>query len=766
MRKIVSAVLTLLMAFSLLLMTAGSASANPTAGGGYSSSYSGESVFTNQAAGQSGQFSAIFFNDGRQSWAPGVVGLLICLADKVTCNVASPNAAYASGWFSSTVYATVSATVAPGQNGFFVYNFTVPGGTAPGTVATFNGDVGLIATGAETRPEGYFQTNTTPSAAGGLTISPASAALPVSGQQQFTVTGAPTGATVNWTVTGGCGAVTNQGLFAATATNSPTQPCSVVATSGGLGASAPITVFGPAASIQCSATKTTASTSTSSASTVKATLLDANGNVVSNNNSDTIQFTNNSPTLVSWSSTTPDEAGGLQSSSATTRGRIVQAGVASVNVNTTSTTGTAVVSVTDTSNTSLTGCSQSITVVGPGAATNLSAAFFLKTISANGGATSVLEVDENDANGNTVASDSTTTITISRDSGASICGTAGGTAGSDQKTLSGGSALFTITSTTTPGTCAWSATANAAGVASASATLTTVLVGAANKLAVTSNNSPKIADGVTTLSVQVALQDANGNPVMATGQGTTDTLQAKLGTDCAGTKANGATDSVAVASLLTRGPGSAIKNPFANDANTSTASGSGATVTELAGIQASNGSSGTGTTNLAIFKFESTFATTCTVTFSDTSNTNVTNANATVTFTAGGPAALGCTFSPSPIIADGSSTSVATVSTTDANGNLATGGVFSVSFSRKDSAADAGSSANVTTLLTASPQSTSNGIAQFTVKSVGSSNKGTDLYQASTTISGNTVKTPADTVTAADSSTACKIGPHATLSGF
>ncbi len=126
MRRIVTAALSILLGFSLLLTTSGTASANALAGGGYSSSYSGESVFTNQPAGGSGQFSAIFFNDGTQSWAPGVVGLLVCLADKTTCNVASPNAAYASGWTSSTVYATVSATVSPGQNGFFVYNFTVP----------------------------------------------------------------------------------------------------------------------------------------------------------------------------------------------------------------------------------------------------------------------------------------------------------------------------------------------------------------------------------------------------------------------------------------------------------------------------------------------------------------------------------------------------------------------------------------------------------------------------------------------------------------
>src|SRR5712691_12777496 len=258
MRRIVSSALTVLMAFSLMLSLSSTASANALAGGGNSSSYSGESVFTNQPAGGSGQFSAIFFNDGSQTWSPGVVGLLICLADKTTCNVTSPNAAYASGWFSSTVYATVSATVPPGSNGFFIYNFVVPAGTPAGTVATFNGDVGLISSGLEFRPQGYFQINTTPSGAGGLTLSPASASLPVGGTQQFTASGASAGATITWSVTGGCGAVTNAGLFAATATNSATQPCSVNASSSdGLSASAPITVFGPVSQIACSVSPTT-----------------------------------------------------------------------------------------------------------------------------------------------------------------------------------------------------------------------------------------------------------------------------------------------------------------------------------------------------------------------------------------------------------------------------------------------------------------------------------------------------------------------------
>jgi hypothetical protein len=149
-----------------LLLASASADAAPVPNNGYDSRYAGESVFTALPAGSSGPLSAIFFNAGTQAWAPGVVGLMICLADKTTCNVASPNAAYARNWYSRTIYATVTAPVQPGQNGFFVYDFLVPAGTQPNVVATFNGDVGLLSTGALLHPEGYFQQNTTPALAG------------------------------------------------------------------------------------------------------------------------------------------------------------------------------------------------------------------------------------------------------------------------------------------------------------------------------------------------------------------------------------------------------------------------------------------------------------------------------------------------------------------------------------------------------------------------------------------------------------------------
>src|SRR5437870_3916781 len=107
MRRCLGTALALLVSIAVSASMSAPASAGTTAGGGYDSAYAGESVFTAIPAGSTGQMSAIFFNSGTQPWAPGVVGLLECLADKITCGVPSPNAAYASNWYSASAYASV-----------------------------------------------------------------------------------------------------------------------------------------------------------------------------------------------------------------------------------------------------------------------------------------------------------------------------------------------------------------------------------------------------------------------------------------------------------------------------------------------------------------------------------------------------------------------------------------------------------------------------------------------------------------------------------
>jgi len=162
LHKILTAVTALAVVASLLAGAAGQAAAVS----GYDSAYFGESAFLTLGPGQSGQFAVGFNNTGSTGWLTGSasqVDLAICLPDKVTCNTVSPNAAFASSWLSSTDYATTSTTyVGPGQTGYFVYNVTVPAGTAPGTYR-FNGDLALHATASMIHPQGYYQDVQVPS---------------------------------------------------------------------------------------------------------------------------------------------------------------------------------------------------------------------------------------------------------------------------------------------------------------------------------------------------------------------------------------------------------------------------------------------------------------------------------------------------------------------------------------------------------------------------------------------------------------------------
>ena len=156
LKKILTAITALAVVASLLAGTAGTAAAAT----GYSSSYFGESAFLTLAPGASGQFAVGFNNTGSTGWLVGSssqVDLAICLPDKTTCNVTSPNAAFASGWLSATAYATSSTTyVGPGQTGFFVYNVAAPSAAAAGTYR-FNGDLALHNTASMINQQGYYQ---------------------------------------------------------------------------------------------------------------------------------------------------------------------------------------------------------------------------------------------------------------------------------------------------------------------------------------------------------------------------------------------------------------------------------------------------------------------------------------------------------------------------------------------------------------------------------------------------------------------------------
>src|SRR2546425_2548458 len=191
---ITAAALTLSMALSLNLGTAQAATP------GYDSAYQFESAFLNLKVGDSGTFSVFFANTGTTAWTAGSgtqVNLAICAADKVTCNVTSAQSTWASGWLSSTAYAThTKSVVAPGDFSAFTYNVKVPSGTASGTYR-FNGDLVLSSTGDRIHPEGYYQDGSVSAGAAGAAISvtPAysvdednqvSTAVPGNGQHTYT----------------------------------------------------------------------------------------------------------------------------------------------------------------------------------------------------------------------------------------------------------------------------------------------------------------------------------------------------------------------------------------------------------------------------------------------------------------------------------------------------------------------------------------------------------------------------------------------------
>ena len=153
---------TLVLLLSLVVTARPAAAGSPSAADGYGAAYAGQSAFTAAPAGATARLTAIYANIGSRPWLPGSIGLLVCAEDQVTCGVPSPNAAYASGWYSTAVYATVGSLIAPGQNAFFSYDIAVPLGTDADVTTVFYGAVGLIEAGTAFQLDGYHQSNTTP----------------------------------------------------------------------------------------------------------------------------------------------------------------------------------------------------------------------------------------------------------------------------------------------------------------------------------------------------------------------------------------------------------------------------------------------------------------------------------------------------------------------------------------------------------------------------------------------------------------------------
>ena len=646
---------------------------------GFHAAWYGQSGYMTLCPGDTSTAVVAMYNSGSFGWVKALMGQVAFLGTWVPIpgqdqpsvlggdgQQGSPN----TGWPRFNRVAVQPADyVGPNQVAWFQFAVRAP--QTPGSYVLY---IRPLIEGAQWMEDyGIYWQITVPSTTGGsLTISPASATVPIGGSQQFTASGAPSGASMSWTVTGGCGMVTASGLFTATATNATSQPCSVVASTGSLTASAPITVFGPATMITCTATPSTVTGNGTDTSVVTGTLRDANGNQVANDNSTRLSFANNGSTKVTPAATVVVQASGGSASQTYT----TVAGA----------TGSAQISL---SSGTLTGCNTTITLQPIGAGAKTAAAFNPTAIAADGSG-SQLTVTIQDANGNTVIADSATQITVTRSSGSAVCAIAG--LGTATATAAHGVATFLVSSTASPGSCQWDVTTSPS-LTGSSATLTTVITGGPAGLAVVRNDSPVTVGSPLTAVVQ--LNDGNGNRI--TGLSTGHVLK--------------------------------VTYPTSGTAGT----GCPAALTPASGATSATGTTTT-TAGQATFTFSSSAATAgCTVSFTDTTAPGVTGVTATIVFNPGAAAALACSFSPSPIAADGAATSAGAVVVTDANGNATNSGTYSVSFNR--------TSGTATTLLTSSPQSTSGGSATFAVRSI-AAHPGVDTYQASGTI-GSTAATSA-----------------------
>ena len=216
MRRIVTATTAVALALG---MTLGFGGNQARAAAAFDSAYQFESAFLTLNSGDTGTFSVFFANTGGTAWVvntPTQVNLAVCAADKLTCNVASAQATWASGWLSPSAYATAAkSAVAPGDFSAFTYTVKVPAGTALGTYR-FNGDLvvaaqavpGEACTGgpgcSKLHAEGYYQDASiaTSTPATTLSVTPGFAAnedntisssVPGNGQHTYTFTTSLTG---------------------------------------------------------------------------------------------------------------------------------------------------------------------------------------------------------------------------------------------------------------------------------------------------------------------------------------------------------------------------------------------------------------------------------------------------------------------------------------------------------------------------------------------------------------------------------------------
>ena len=573
LHKILTAFTALAVVASLLAGAAGQAAAVT----GFDSAYFGESAFLTLSGGATGQFAVGFNNTGSTGWLIGSstqVDLAVCLPDKVTCNTTSPNAAFASAWLSSTAYATSSTTfVGPGQTGFFVYNVTVPPGTASGTYR-FNGDLALHGTASMIHPQGYYQDVQIPSTGAaaklGCVANPtsieagtnfssgagATSTITVTEQDSagFTITTDSTN-TVTLSQAGGLGATLGSGApdasqtktFASgVATFTLTAPSNVANTGtdqlsasspsfpGLIGCQTTVTFTGPGAAtaLGLSLAQTSFPAGAASAATAAtATLLDANGFATSNGSTAvTVNFVSSDTTICTVNASTATIAANAAAPAATTTETFTMTGVPGSCTITASATG-------------LTSASATAKAISAGPAAQL--VFVANTCSntpttastqSSSGTTTITTSSEcyvkiavQDAAGNTVfGSGASITVNFYKTGTTTLCSALGGAASLGEAanpytaTIGATStSLKVFVADSVAQTC--DATATSGTLTSATAQVSFTGFGAATRLTATASPQPIPANGASTSTVTVCVRDVAGNKILS-GTASTDSL--------------------------------------------------------------------------------------------------------------------------------------------------------------------------------------------------------------------------------------------------
>ena len=547
LHKILTAVTALAVVASLLAGAAGQAAAVT----GFDSAYFGESAFLTLGPGQSGQFAVGFNNTGSTGWLTGSssqVDLAICLPDKVTCNVPSPNAAFAMNWLSSTAYATTSTTyVGPGQTGFFVYNVKVPAGAAPGTYR-FNGDLALTGTASMIHPQGYYQDVQVPSvgapAKTSCVLNPTSiesgstqtstltvSVLDASGNvvttnNGFSFTLSQSGTTT--TLASANPATTTNGVATFTVNAAPsgttgTDQLSVAGTPGtqaavlqGCLANLTLAAPGAPASLKVSLGQTAFPAGMATNTTVKATVLDAAGVTTTVSSNTTVTFTVNDTTICNWGVGVSSTTGVIAANNSTTS----DAGsTPPPNVQITGVPGTCTVTA---SATGLTSGSKSATIAASGPASQVvitsNTCSNTPTTTQTPGSTCDVIAQIQDAAGNPVftagtpitltltKTGSTCTATINSATPALTAGA--GTQVATAPTSSSGKVDFVLSDTKAE-TC--TATATSGTLTSASAPVSFTGFGSATQLTLKPAAQTLPANGVATGTLTACVRDAGGN---------------------------------------------------------------------------------------------------------------------------------------------------------------------------------------------------------------------------------------------------------------